>query len=101
MGSPSARLMGAPQISTNPICSRRPLCAHKAVVLAGCREDVKGNHHEICREAAVVVRLRDGERRRCSCAVAGCIAVAGGEKNRYLPGKQYRILRKGKAVVRA
>ena len=26
---------------------------------------------------------------------------AGGEKNRYLPGKQYRILRKGKAVVRA
>ena len=29
------------------------------------------------------------------------IAVAGGEKNRYLPGKQYRILRKGKAVVRA
>ena len=29
------------------------------------------------------------------------IAVAGGEKNRYLPGKQYRILRKGKAAVRA
>ena len=28
------------------------------------------------------------------------IAVAGGEKNRYLPGKQYRILRKGKAVIR-
>ena len=25
---------------------------------------------------------------------------AGGEKNRYLPGKQYRILRKGKAVRR-
>ena len=32
---------------------------------------------------------------------SGYIAVAGGEKNRYLPGKQYRILRKGKAVVRA
>ena len=29
------------------------------------------------------------------------IAVAGGENNRYLPGKQYGILRKGKAVVRA
>ena len=28
------------------------------------------------------------------------IAVAGGEKNRYLPRKQYRILRKGKAVIR-
>ena len=28
------------------------------------------------------------------------IAVAGGEKNRYLPGKQYGILRKGKAVIR-
>ena len=27
------------------------------------------------------------------------IAVAGGEKNRYLPGKQYRILRKGKVVI--
>ena len=35
-----------------------------------------------------------------ACEV-GYIAVAGGEKNRYLPGKQYRILRKGKAVVRA
>ena len=34
-------------------------------------------------------------------AKSGYIAVAGGEKNRYLPGKQYRILRKGKAVVRA
>ena len=33
-------------------------------------------------------------------AKSGYIAVAGGEKNRYLPGKQYRILRKGKAVVR-
>ena len=32
---------------------------------------------------------------------SGYIAVAAGEKNRYLPGKQYRILRKGKAVVRA
>ena len=32
-------------------------------------------------------------------AKSGYIAVAGGEKNRYLPGKQYRILRKGKAVV--
>ena len=31
-------------------------------------------------------------------AKSGHIAVAGGEKNRYLPGKQYRILRKGKAV---
>ena len=31
---------------------------------------------------------------------SGYIAVAAGEKNRYLPGKQYRILRKGKAVVR-
>lgn len=31
-------------------------------------------------------------------AKSGYIAVAGGEKNRYLPGKQYRILRKGKAV---
>ena len=30
---------------------------------------------------------------------SGYIAVAGGEKNRYLPGKQYRILRKGKAVI--
>ena len=29
----------------------------------------------------------------------GYIAVAGGEKNRYLPGKQYRILRKGKVVI--
>ena len=34
-------------------------------------------------------------------AKSGYIAVSGGEKNRYLPGKQYRILRKGKAVVRA
>ena len=34
-------------------------------------------------------------------AKSGYIAVAGGEKNRYLPGKQCRILRKGKAVVRA
>ena len=34
-------------------------------------------------------------------AKLGYIVVAGGEKNRYLPGKQYRILRKGKAVVRA
>ena len=34
-------------------------------------------------------------------AKSGYIAVVGGEKNRYLPGKQYRILRKGKAVVRA
>ena len=34
-------------------------------------------------------------------AKSGYIAVAGGEKNRYLPSKQYRILRKGKAVVRA
>src|SRR5574344_1465986 len=34
-------------------------------------------------------------------AKSGYIAVAGGEKNRYLPGKQYRILRKGKAVVQA
>ena len=34
-------------------------------------------------------------------AKSGYIVVAGGEKNRYLPGKQYRILRKGKAVVRA
>ena len=33
-------------------------------------------------------------------AFEGYIAVAGGEKNRYLPSKQYRILRKGKAVVR-
>ena len=33
-------------------------------------------------------------------AKSGYIAVAGGEKNRYLPGKQYRILRNGKAVVR-
>ena len=32
-------------------------------------------------------------------AKLGYIAVAGGEKNRYLPGKQYRILRKGKAVI--
>ena len=32
-------------------------------------------------------------------AKSGYIAVAGGEKNRYLPGKQYRILRKGKVVV--
>ena len=31
-------------------------------------------------------------------AKSGYIAVAGGEKNRYLPGKQYRILRKGKTV---
>ena len=31
-------------------------------------------------------------------AKSGYIAVTGGEKNRYLPGKQYRILRKGKAV---
>ena len=30
---------------------------------------------------------------------SGYIAVAGGEKNRYLPGKRYRILSKGKAVV--
>lgn len=29
------------------------------------------------------------------------IAVAGGENNRYLPGKQYGILRKGKAVIYA
>ena len=34
-------------------------------------------------------------------AKSGYIAVAGGEKNRYLPGKQYSILRKGKTVVRA
>ena len=34
-------------------------------------------------------------------AKSGYIAVAGGEKNRYLPGKQYRILCKGKAVVLA
>ena len=34
-------------------------------------------------------------------AKSGYIAVTGGEKNSYLPGKQYRILRKGKAVVRA
>ncbi len=32
-------------------------------------------------------------------AKSGYIAVAGGEKNRYLPGKHYRILRKGKAVI--
>ena len=32
-------------------------------------------------------------------AKSGYIAVAGGDKNRYLPGKQYRILRKGKAVI--
>ena len=32
-------------------------------------------------------------------AKSGYIAVAGGEKNRYLPGKQYRILRKGKVVI--
>ena len=32
-------------------------------------------------------------------AKSGYIAVAGGETNRYLPGKQYRILRKGKVVV--
>ncbi len=34
-------------------------------------------------------------------AKSGYFAVAGGEKNRYLSGKQYWILRKGKAVVRA
>ena len=32
-------------------------------------------------------------------AKSGYIAVAGGEKNRYLPSKQYRILRKEKAVI--
>ena len=32
-------------------------------------------------------------------AKTGYISVAGGEKNRYLPGKQYRILRQGKAVI--
>ena len=32
-------------------------------------------------------------------AKSGYLAVAGGEKNRYLPGKQYRILRKGKVVI--
>ena len=32
-------------------------------------------------------------------AKSGYIAVAGGENNRYLPGKQYRILRKGKSVI--
>ena len=32
-------------------------------------------------------------------AKSGYIAVAGGEKNRYLPGKQYKLLRKGKAVA--
>ena len=36
---------------------------------------------------------------RAKTCEPGYIAVAGGEKNRYLPGKQYRILRKGKAVV--
>ena len=36
---------------------------------------------------------------RTTLAKSGYIAVAGGEKNRYLPGKQYRILRKGKAVA--
>ena len=34
-------------------------------------------------------------------AKLGYIPVAGGEKNHYLPSKQYRILREGKAVVRA
>ena len=34
-------------------------------------------------------------------AKTGYIAVEGGEKNRYLSGKQYRNSRKGKAVVRA
>ena len=34
-------------------------------------------------------------------AKSGYIAVAGGEKNRYLPGKQYRILRKGNIRVKA
>ena len=32
-------------------------------------------------------------------AKSGYIAVAGGENNRYLPGKKYRILRKRKAVI--
>ena len=32
-------------------------------------------------------------------AKSGYIALAGGEKNRYLPGKLYRIPRKGKAVI--
>ena len=34
-------------------------------------------------------------------AKSGYIAVAGGEKNCYLPGTQYSTLRKEKAVVRA
>ena len=32
-------------------------------------------------------------------AKAGYIAVAGGEKNRFSPDKQYKLLRKGEAVV--
>ena len=41
----------------------------------------------------------DTDRYLTPLAKSGYIAVAGGEKNCYLPGKQYRILRKGKAVV--
>ena len=60
--------------------------------------------HLISRIANRAFYLTDEERTRFverlwRVAKSSGIAVAGGEKNRYLPGKQYRILRKGKAVV--
>ena len=60
--------------------------------------------HLISRIANRAFFLTDEEKTRFverlwRVAKSSGIEVAGGEKNRYLPGKQYRILRKGKAVV--
>ena len=62
--------------------------------------------HLISRIANRAFFLTDEEKTRFverlwRVAKSSGIEVAGGEKNRYLPGKQYRILRKGKAVARA
>ena len=62
--------------------------------------------HLISRIANRAFFLTDEEKTRFverlwRVAKSSGIEVAGGEKNRYLPSKQYRILRKGKAVARA
>ena len=62
------------------------------------------DRYEWCSFAAAArgdARCVDGYRFIYSVATLPTSPDAGGEKNRYLPGKQYSILRKGKAVVRA
>ena len=52
-------------------------------------------------ESRFRVKTCEPDEKTTPLAKAGYIAVEGGEKNRYSPDKRYKLLRKGKAVVRA